>query len=100
MNLLYRRYRDSHIIGSTSFYQQNRKNKCAGSPFEEFLAVMADSNRYQKIKFSIFVKLMDEFLAIHIDLEDGTVYVAFHGTSDSRMGWQEDFSMSVQRMPS
>ena len=66
---------------------------------------MADSNRYRKIKLSIFVKLTDQFLqtgfsALYINLEDGTVYVAFRGTSDSRMGWRKDFSMSVQRMPS
>lgn len=87
------------------FYSQSRSNTCADGPSEDFLNVMASSNRYRKVKLSHFTEELDEqtgtdFCALHIELGDGTVYVAFRGTSDSLLGWREDFSMSFQIMPS
>ncbi len=66
---------------------------------------MAESNRFRDAKLFCFSEQTDpaaqtDFCALHIALGDGTVYVAFRGTSDSLVGWREDFSMSFQRMPS
>lgn len=87
------------------FSRENRQSKCASGPAGGFFRLMADSNRYREVRLSRFVELTDvstqtDFSALQLDLGDGTVYVTFRGTSDSLMGWREDFSMSFQLMPS
>lgn len=87
------------------FYRQKRKNVCADGPEEEFFSLMAQSKRYGQVKLSHFIEVSDpstqtDFSALQIELGDGTAYIAFRGTSDSLMGWREDFSMSFQLMPS
>ena len=90
---------------SELFYSQNRENKCADGPSEDFLSVMASTKRYREVRLSHFAEKLDEqsgtdFCAFQIELGDGTIYVVFRGTSDSLLGWREDFSMSFQLMPS
>lgn len=90
---------------SVLFYSQNRSSKCGDGPPEDYLAVMASSNRYRAVRLSCFYEELDkatgtDFCALHIELEDDSFYVAFRGTSDSLIGWREDFSMSFQLMPS
>lgn len=86
------------------FYGQSRGSQCADGPSADFLSMMAASSRFGKVKLSRFMERLDEqtgtdFCALHIELDDGTVYAAFRGTSDSLLGWREDFSMSFQLMP-
>lgn len=81
-----------------------RENRCSDGPPTDFLSILAKSARYQKVLLSKYVERLDEdlqtdFSAIHITLGDGTVYVAYRGTSDWLVGWREDFSMSFQLMP-
>ncbi len=95
----------SLLEASVLFKEKERKNMYADGPPEDFLSIMATSNRYREVKLSHFADVLDEtsqteFSALHIELGDGTVYVAFRGTNDSLMGWREDFSMSFQLMPS
>lgn len=70
----------------------------------QLLQAMAASKRYGNVTLSHYVNLLDrsqglEFSAMLAALGDGTVYVAYRGTSDSLIGWREDFSMSFQRVP-
>lgn len=71
---------------------------------DDFLPLMARSNRFRDVRLSHYADILDretgvQFAALHIALGDGTVYVAFRGTSDDLIGWREDFSMSFQLMP-
>lgn len=90
---------------AASFYQQGRGNTCGGGPSGEFLQLLADSRRFGEVSLSHFSQVADadtqtDFCALHMEMEDGQVYVAFRGTSDSLLGWREDFSISFQLMPS
>lgn len=71
---------------------------------QDFLRIFAGSRRFGTARLSKYADETDaisqtEFSALHIRLEDGTVFVAFRGTSDEIVGWREDFSMSYQIMP-
>ncbi len=66
---------------------------------------MANCKRFKEAKLSQYISLFDEkeqkqFAALHIELDDGSVYVAFRGTDDRLISWQEDFSMSYRTTPS
>jgi hypothetical protein len=79
------------------------KDEQGGNQVTELLELMASSRRYKNILLSNYEDIFDketrtEFSAVHISLPDGTIYVAFRGTSDYIMGWREDFSMSFQIM--
>lgn len=68
------------------------------------LEAMAVGARFNKAKLSRYVNHIDElagkqFAALCIELDDGTVYVAFRGTDDHIVSWQEDFCMSYQTVP-
>lgn len=80
--------------GSISLVQQPK----------EFLTAAAASKRYRNVRLSRHVDVLDEeteteFCALHMELGDGSVYVAFRGTGDMLLGWREDFSMAFQLMP-
>lgn len=60
---------------------------------------MACCERFAKLRLSKYVNKVHyeeqkQFSAIHIALEDGTVYIAYRGTDDTLVGWKEDFNMS------
>ncbi len=65
------------------------------------LKAMAKGKRFKKATLSKYVNLFDEkqkkqFSALHIELDDETVYIAFRGTDSHLISWHEDFSMSYQ----
>lgn len=65
----------------------------------ELLKKMVLCRRFAEARLSRYVNRIDykeekQFSAINIDLEDGTVYVAYRGTDDTIVGWKEDFNMS------
>lgn len=67
---------------------------------------MAESRRFGNLYLSDFRNEIDEesqkqFAAIQICLGDGLYYLAFRGTDETIVGWQEDFNMVyVPEVPS
>ena len=66
---------------------------------------MAKVDRFKNAKLSKFVSIIDaeelkQFAAMQIELEDGTVYVAFRGTDDNLISWEEAFNMCFETVPS
>lgn len=64
-----------------------------------FMREAAASDRFRDIVLTDYTDMVDpdrqmQFAAFHINLPDGSVYVAFRGTDDSIAGWREDFNMS------
>lgn len=72
---------------------------------EEFLMELAKAPRFADSKLSCYVDVTDhdqemtQFAALHIELSDGTVYVAFRGTDTTIVGWREDFCLGFQIVP-
>lgn len=70
-------------------------------------AVLVDagrSARFGPARLSAYVDQVDpvenrQFAALTVELPDGTTYVAFRGTDDTILGWQEDFTSSFEVMP-
>lgn len=67
------------------------------APF--ILKEIAAAPRFRNMKLSnhanIIVKHEEkQFAAFHIEIGDGTTYIAFRGTDDTIIGWKEDFNMS------
>ncbi len=70
----------------------------------EFIQEAAASKRFGSCNISHYTDTLDEnlqiqFAALHLDIGDGTVYLAFRGTDQSILGWREDFTMSYQIVP-
>ena len=68
------------------------------------LKEMAAGKRFQDARLSNYVSQLDitlqkQFAALHIELDDGTVYVAFRGTDENLVSWQEDCNMSCGTIP-
>lgn len=60
---------------------------------------MAQSERFKYLKLCKYKSQVDyeaqkQFAAVHMILEDESVYIAFRGTDDTIIGWKEDFNMS------
>jgi len=56
--------------------------------------------RFANTKLSKFESIIDldrtkQFAAMHIELEDGTVYITYRGTDNTIVGWKENFNMSI-----
>lgn len=71
---------------------------------ESFFEKIACSKRFGSAKFFNYKDICDDnlqiqFAALHIELDDGTVYIAFRGTDETILGWREDFAMSFQTVP-
>lgn len=65
---------------------------------ERVLAKAAETDRYKNLKFMYYLSMYDEasplqFGAITIKLDDETAFVAFRGTDDTLVGWEEDFRL-------
>ncbi|NTV88771.1 MAG: DUF2974 domain-containing protein [Clostridiales bacterium] len=63
------------------------------------LRKMSQTERFSKLKLSRYVNNIDveqekQFSAITIELDDGTLYLAYRGTDETIVGWKEDFNMS------
>lgn len=61
---------------------------------------MAKSSRFANAKLSKFEKVIDldrtkQFAAMQIELDDGSIYVAYRGTDNTIVGWKENFNMTV-----
>lgn len=59
----------------------------------------AKCDRFANLQLSKYVNKINysenkQFSAISMELDDGTVYVAYRGTDDTIVGWKEDFYMS------
>lgn len=68
------------------------------------LRLMSEGERFAKAKLSKYINQVDQlegiqFAALHIELDDGTIYIAFRGTDDHLVAWEEDFSMSYKTVP-
>lgn len=95
---------DITIEEAAGNYEQQNKTASVDAFPPTLIKALAVSRRFKKAKLSKFTDITDEaeqtqFSALHIKLEDGTVYIAFRGTSDEIIGWREDFSLSYQIMP-
>lgn len=71
----------------------------------ELFGEMAKTRRFEGAVLSDYVNCIDvdkqkQFSALHILLEDKTVYISFRGTDDTIAGWREDFNMSFKTVPS
>lgn len=69
-----------------------------------FFKELAYSKRFRNARISNYKDICNndleiQFAALHIELDDGTVYIAFRGTDQTILGWREDFSMSFQTVP-
>ncbi len=70
------------------------------------LCAMAGSKRFGNMLVNAFEERIDaeleqQFAAITVDLGDSSVYVAFRGTDDTRVGWKEDLNMGfLEEIPS
>ncbi|MDD2978336.1 MAG: DUF2974 domain-containing protein [Hespellia sp.] len=92
--VFFRHHTEEEILASKSFIHM--------SPF--ILKKMAQTERFKLAKLYNYVNDIDpqkqiQFAAFHVALADGTVYVAFRGTDDTIVGWQEDFNMSFKTVP-
>ncbi len=61
---------------------------------------LAFSPRFANARLSKFEHIIDldrtkQFAAVHIELEDGSVFIAFRGTDNTIVGWKENFNMSI-----
>lgn len=64
------------------------------------LRKLAQSPRFANARLSKFENMIDldrtkQFAAMHIELDDGTVYISFRGTDNTIVGWKENFNMTV-----
>ncbi|MDD3403104.1 MAG: DUF2974 domain-containing protein [Hespellia sp.] len=89
------RHTEEEIEAGTSFIHM--------IPF--LLKKMAESRRYCDARLSKYVNHIDveqqkQFSAVQIALSDGTTYISYCGTDDTLVGWQEDFNMCFQTVPS
>ena len=85
-------------------YSQVKNVKCYGSMFLPLMNKCALSNRFKNTKVMYYKSIIDveektQFSAVTFVLESGEVIVAFRGTDDSLVGWQEDFNMAVGTIP-
>ncbi|MBQ7133601.1 MAG: DUF2974 domain-containing protein [Ruminococcus sp.] len=85
-------------------YNQVKDVKCFGSMFYPLCRKCAVSERYKDVKVMFYKSILDleeqtQFSAVTFVLPSGEVVVAFRGTDDSLVGWQEDFNMAVGTIP-
>lgn len=97
--------RDAITILYNSQKKQNGNRTCSLTELpDEFLEELAHSKRFGESKLYFYQDIYDEkrqiqFAALHIELEENCVYIAFRGTDQSILGWREDFNMSFQITP-
>lgn len=78
--------------------------KCFGSMFLPLLKKCAFSPRFKDTKVMYHKSIIDlveqtQFSATTFVLPSSEIVVAFRGTDDSLVGWQEDFNMAVGTIP-
>ncbi len=85
-------------------YNQVKDIKSFGSMFYPLCKKCAVSTRYKDTKIMFYKSIIDleeqtQFSAVTFVLPSGEIVVAFRGTDDSLVGWQEDFNMAVGTIP-
>ena len=85
-------------------YSQIKNVKCFGSMFLPLFKKCAESNRFKDVKMMYYRSIVDvgeetQFAAVTFLLPTGEVMIAFRGTDDSLVGWQEDMNMAVGVIP-
>ncbi len=85
-------------------YAQVKNVKCFGSMFLPLYKKCAESSRYKDTKVMFYKSIIDfeeqtQFSATTFVLPSGEIVVAFRGTDDTLVGWQEDFNMAVGTIP-
>lgn len=70
-----------------------------GTSISELLEKVSNAKRYSDLKLSSYINHVDydkqiQFAALTVDIGNRTKYLAFRGTDDTLVGWQEDFNMS------
>lgn len=108
MNLDEAQFASTAILASAPTLEQvyaDVKNvKCFGSMFLPLMSQCASSARFKNTKVMYYKSIIDleeqtQFSAVTFVLESGEAVVAFRGTDDSLVGWQEDFNMAVGTIP-
>jgi hypothetical protein len=64
------------------------------------LRKLSQCPRFSNAKLCKFESIIDldrtkQFAAMHIELEDGTLYIAYRGTDNTIVGWKENFNMTI-----
>lgn len=85
-------------------YSQIKNVRCFGSMFLPLFKRCAESNRFKDVKMMYYKSIVDikeqtQFAAVTFLLPSDEVVVAFRGTDDSLVGWQEDMNMAVGVIP-
>ncbi|MBQ6626369.1 MAG: DUF2974 domain-containing protein [Ruminococcus sp.] len=85
-------------------YSYVKKVKCFGSMFLPLFNKCAMSQRYKDVKVMYYKTITNleertQFSACTFVLPEGQVVVAFRGTDDTIVGWQEDLNMAVGIIP-
>lgn len=67
-------------------------------------SLMARSRRFGQANLSYYREVYDaetasQFTAVHITLDDESRYIAFRGTDNTIIGWQEDFGIGSMVVP-
>ena len=78
--------------------------KCYGRMFLPLCQKCATSARFKNTKVMFYKSVVDEveqtqFSAVTFVLESSEAVIAFRGTDDTLVGWQEDFNMAVGTIP-
>ena len=85
-------------------YSQIKNVRCFGSMFLPLFKKCAESNRFRDVKMMYYKSIVDvgeqtQFAAVTFLLPTNEVIIAFRGTDDSLVGWQEDMNMAVGVIP-
>lgn len=85
-------------------YDEVKGVKCFGSMFLPLFNKCAMSPRYKDVKVMYYKSIVDyseetQFSAVTFVLPSGELVVAFRGTDDTLVGWQEDVNMAVGMIP-
>ena len=90
--------RYSRTQGATGIYSLTGM----GTPLAPFvLQAMATGRRFAGARMGDFLQVMaparhEQFAAMRLSLDDGTIFVAYRGTDASLDGWREDLMLSCE----
>ncbi len=80
----------------TWFKNNGYTSTCLSDIDEGFVSALSHSDRFRHIKLRHYIDIINEecqFSALCYELEDGSIYLAYRGTDDSIVGWEENFRM-------
>lgn len=97
--------RSVFLKDAADLYRKKQLQETENPELSRLLEEMAKSRRFCMARLSGYEDIIDtnqemtQFAAIRIELEDGTMYIAFRGTDSTIVGWREDFCISFQVVP-